>query len=692
MALPPSYHEGVSCDGCLSGNFSGNRYKCLRCYDFDLCQACYLSNRFRTEGNDTTHSEDHPVQMIMTQRDFDAVYEGDSSKNYDACRIASFTCPYCGSNGFSLRSFASHILSVHAEPPVPRVNVICPMCIACPEFDANREIDNLKTHWTAFHANLEAATYRAEPTRTLATTRRPMLARRTARQPAGVGANFGGTNAQTPSVGIAAGGGAALGLPPWSADIADVDEMFRMVNLTRHIPTLPHMPIAAEMQRISNQLFQPVGNGASFLPALNSLRNVVTRNSEYAQPRSSSSARQAAAATASSNPPAPQIVRPLRVLPIYPQSDSQVGSPDELEPFEELTEDDSSDAGAFADEVDVTQDDEDEEHRAGMNMVANDCTERSRPSCNRGSTTEARIDSDSEFEFASSAYGDSEECDLDLQTASDHGQNHAAESTPRVGNSLAPFDRRLSKKDVWRALRSLLTPEELEVFNSVLKRAPSRDLDESEDAPAAGVSGRDRERVKVDDGQESQSWFSMVYDVPPLSTFSMGSYWNDKRFLRQRKLHREMSMASGTECILEKADIALALFRDIGAVPARGRQYSSPDCSLRQTLAQLDLPNMPCGDDECSSGEDSVSMEQTRQDALLVASRRLQSESDLVSESAAVDQLADSSNQMADGASTLPTTSSQASDGESSEDDDVSEQSGRPDEVEFLANDAESRA
>lgn len=68
--------------------------------------------------------------------------------------------------------------------------------------------------------------------------------------------SVGGTNAQTPSVGIAAGGGAALGLPPWSADIADVDEMFRMVNLTRHIPTLPHMPIAAEMQRISNQLFQ----------------------------------------------------------------------------------------------------------------------------------------------------------------------------------------------------------------------------------------------------------------------------------------------------------------------------------------------------------------------------------------------------------------------------------------------------
>ncbi|KAK5978276.1 Zinc finger ZZ type, partial [Trichostrongylus colubriformis] len=634
MSLPPSYHEGVSCDGCLSGNFSGNRYKCLRCYDFDLCQACYLSNRFRPEGNDTTltHSEDHPVQMIMTQRDFDAVYEGDNSKNYDACRIASFTCPYCGSNGFSLRSFASHILSIHAEPPVPRVNVICPMCIACPEFDANREIDNLKTHWTAFHANLEAATYRAEPTRTLATTRRPMLARRTARQPAGVGANYGVTNAQTPAAGNAAGG-AALGLPPWSADIADVDEMFRMVNLTRHIPTLPHMPIAAEMQRISNQLFQPVANGASFLPALNSLRNVVARNSEYAQPRSSSSARQASAATASPNAPVPQIVRPLRVIPIYPPSDSQVASPDELEPFEELTEDDSSDAGAFADEVDVTQDDDDEEHRSEMNMATNSDSVKSRASCGHRSATETHIDSDSEFEFALSACDDSEE-------SSEPGQSETGEPISRMENgSLTPFDRHLSKKDVWKALRSALTSEELETFNNVLKREPSRDVDEIEESPAAGMSGRERERVKTEEA----------------------THRNDKRFLRQRKLHREMSMISGTESLLEKADIVLAMIRDIGVVPPKGRQYSSPDCSLRRTLAQLDLPNMPCSECESSTSKDTANTEQHRQDALLVASRRLESESDLVEVPPASDPPStESPIQMQDGTSALPATSSQA--------------------------------
>lgn len=36
-----SRHEGVSCDACLKSNFKGRRYKCLRCYDYDLCANCY---------------------------------------------------------------------------------------------------------------------------------------------------------------------------------------------------------------------------------------------------------------------------------------------------------------------------------------------------------------------------------------------------------------------------------------------------------------------------------------------------------------------------------------------------------------------------------------------------------------------------------------------------------------------------
>ncbi|VDM52199.1 unnamed protein product [Angiostrongylus costaricensis] len=669
MSIPLSYHEDVGFKSHVSLD--------CECLVLIICfsQVCLVTGVAAGTFPETDTSVSDATTSICVKHAIsaiDTVYEGDSSKNYDACRIASFTCPYCGANGLSLRSFASHILSLHADPPVPRVNVICPMCIACPEFDANREIDNLKTHWTAFHAyvrNLEAATYRAEPTRTLGTTRRPMLARRTARQPAGVGVNIGGggATAQPPTVGIATGP-STIGLPPWSADISDVDEMFRMVNLTRHIPTLPHMPITAEMQRVSNQLFQPVANGTGLLPTLGSLRNVVTRNSEYAQPRNSTSGRQTSVATA-----LPQIVRPLRVVSIYPSTDSQVGTPDELEPFEELTEDDSSDVGAFVDDVDVTQE-EHEYHRSEMAMTVSDHSVTSHIVCEDSATTAAP--SDSEFEFTFSAYEDSE-------TSSNPGDNEGGDSLSLTENKLSPFDRPLSKRDIWKALRSELTSEEFETFKNVLRREPSRDLDENEGDPVAELAGREQEQVKTADNREAQSWLSLVYDVPPLQSFSVGGYWNDKRFLRQRaiwsecififrKMNREMGMSSGTESILDKADIVLAMIRDIGVVPPKGREYSSHGdflvssrmlCSwLRNSYSQNLILLLRFRQTQQSAHHTKCKMVLPLYNLLLLLK--------LVG---------------------LP-YSCFLSDGESSEDDDVSEQSVRPDEVEFLANDATSRA
>ncbi|XP_065319617.1 GATA zinc finger domain-containing protein 14-like isoform X2 [Gordionus sp. m RMFG-2023] len=39
-----SKHQGVSCDSCHKNNFQGKRYKCLICYDYDLCSDCYREN------------------------------------------------------------------------------------------------------------------------------------------------------------------------------------------------------------------------------------------------------------------------------------------------------------------------------------------------------------------------------------------------------------------------------------------------------------------------------------------------------------------------------------------------------------------------------------------------------------------------------------------------------------------------
>ncbi|KJH46272.1 hypothetical protein DICVIV_07659 [Dictyocaulus viviparus] len=412
------------------------------------------------------------------------------------------------------------------------------------------------------------------------------------------------------------------------------------------------MPLCALFSSNVKLCHWTVANGTGLLPALSSLRNAA-RNSEYAQPRSSSSGRQTSVATSH-----PQIVRPLRVVSIYPPSDSQVGTSEELEPFEELTEDDSSDAGAFVDELDVTQDESSDMATAAFDttVVASNTRE------NRDGTAAT---SDTEFEFTTSAYEDSE-------TSSNVEDHDMSESSSRIEEKAMPFDRNLSKRDVWRALKSSLTSEEYETFKNVLQREPSRDLDENEDGEAVGMTGRERERVKTDDSHESQSWLSLIYDVPPLSTFSMGGYWNDKRFLRTRKMSREMSLISGTESLLDKANIVLAMIRDVGAVKPKGREYSSHGsliCHVHNVI-------LPCIFHI--------------QDALLVASQRLQSESDIVT---ATSDLLVNSNIMQDSATALPpASSSHVSDVESSEDDDVSEQSVRPDEVEFLPNDAEPRA
>lgn len=56
---------GVSCDSCLKGNFPGRRYKCLTCYDYDLCASCYEAG-----ATTTRHTTEHPMQCILTRTDF----------------------------------------------------------------------------------------------------------------------------------------------------------------------------------------------------------------------------------------------------------------------------------------------------------------------------------------------------------------------------------------------------------------------------------------------------------------------------------------------------------------------------------------------------------------------------------------------------------------------------------------------
>ena len=38
-------HQNIICDGCKKHGISGMRWKCARCYDYDLCTSCYMSDK-----------------------------------------------------------------------------------------------------------------------------------------------------------------------------------------------------------------------------------------------------------------------------------------------------------------------------------------------------------------------------------------------------------------------------------------------------------------------------------------------------------------------------------------------------------------------------------------------------------------------------------------------------------------------
>lgn len=147
MARNLSRHSGVSCDACGKSSFSGMRYKCLTCYDFDLCSDCHDSG----ETGTSRHSTAHPMQCILTRVDSELYYGGETQVLETP---QSFTCPLCGQIGFSETQLKDHVTKKHAESTVLQ-EVICPVCAAYPNGDPNHLTDDLPTHLTVEHRALE---------------------------------------------------------------------------------------------------------------------------------------------------------------------------------------------------------------------------------------------------------------------------------------------------------------------------------------------------------------------------------------------------------------------------------------------------------------------------------------------------------------------------------------------------------
>lgn len=139
--LMTSNHDGVSCDSCRKSNIRGLRYKCLICYDYDLCSICYEAGL-----TSSRHSVNHPMQCIIARNDYDLFYAGEPVSSE---LPQSLTCPLCGNLGFTDTTLLEHVTSDHAnsDNDESSAGVVCPIC----GVETNQLTYDFATHLTMEH-------------------------------------------------------------------------------------------------------------------------------------------------------------------------------------------------------------------------------------------------------------------------------------------------------------------------------------------------------------------------------------------------------------------------------------------------------------------------------------------------------------------------------------------------------------
>uniref|UniRef100_T1JF16 RING-type E3 ubiquitin transferase n=1 Tax=Strigamia maritima TaxID=126957 RepID=T1JF16_STRMM len=82
-----SSNSGVTCNSCFKDNFRGMRFKCLICYDYDLCASCY-----KASATTTRHTTEHPMQYILTRSNFGVTCDSCLKDNFRGKRFKCLIC------------------------------------------------------------------------------------------------------------------------------------------------------------------------------------------------------------------------------------------------------------------------------------------------------------------------------------------------------------------------------------------------------------------------------------------------------------------------------------------------------------------------------------------------------------------------------------------------------------------------
>lgn len=140
-----SVQTEISCNNCKKQNFKGKRYKCLRCFDYDLCNSCYELND-QPKCKDEPHNSSHAMQCIIPKEEFELYYAGE---NISSQNILSFTCPLCAKTGLTEQALKEHVAE-HTTKQNPLQLVVCPLCLAV-HTDDTIMTDDLASHISLHH-------------------------------------------------------------------------------------------------------------------------------------------------------------------------------------------------------------------------------------------------------------------------------------------------------------------------------------------------------------------------------------------------------------------------------------------------------------------------------------------------------------------------------------------------------------